>query len=54
MFNNLFTFKKEIGKLKIKSRLPFDLTPEKIVNSPRAFNTTQLKDAIGNLEIVKQ
>ena len=49
MLEHLFISKKEIGKLKLKVDKPFNLTPEKIAQNPRAFDPVQIKSAIDNI-----
>lgn len=52
MLDQLLTSKKEVGKLKIGIKKPLELSCEKIVQTPRAFNTTQIKSAIENISFI--
>lgn len=54
MLEALLIKKEEISKLKITSTRPFDITCEKITQSPRIFNTTQIKGALENLNITAE
>lgn len=54
MLEKFFIYKKEFGKYKIKPSKPFELTPEKIAQNPRSFNTSEIKIATENLQIVEQ
>ena len=49
MLNRFFITKKEISKFKIALNNPLGLTCEKITQTPRIFNTAQIKDATENI-----
>lgn len=49
MLRTLLFKKSEIGNLQVNSLKPFELTPEKITQTPRSFNTEQIKIALENL-----
>lgn len=49
MFNKIFISKKKISKFKISSKNPFNLTCEKVTQTPRVFNTKQIKSATENI-----
>ena len=52
MLEQFLISKKEIGKLKVTLKRPLDLSCEKIIQTPRSFNTTQIKSAIENISFI--
>lgn len=52
MFEQLLISKKEMGKFKVTIKNPLGLTCEKITQTPRAFNTAQIKSAIENISFI--
>ena len=44
--------KKEISKLKLVPKNPLSLTCEKVTQTPRIFNTSQIKSAIENISFI--
>lgn len=53
MFDKFLISKNELSKFKITQKNPFDMTCEKVTQTPRIFNTTQIKAAIENVLITK-
>lgn len=53
MFDKFLISKKELSKFKITQKNPFDLNCEKVTQTPRVFNTAQIKAAIENILITK-
>ena len=52
MFDNILISKKEISKFKVTVKNPLTLTCEKITQTPRVFNTAQIKNATENILFV--
>lgn len=53
MFDNFFISREEINKVKISSKKPFGLTTEKITKLPRSFNTSQIREAVKNINLIE-
>lgn len=51
MFEHVLISKKEIGRINVILKNPFGQTCEKIIQTPRVFARSQVKDAIGNISI---
>lgn len=49
MLNQLIIPRKEVGKIKVTLKIPISLSCEKITQTPRAFKTSQIKEAIENI-----
>jgi hypothetical protein len=54
MFDNFLILKEEINKIKVSQKKPFGLTTEKITQSPRSFNLSQIKEATENLAFTEE
>ena len=52
MFNRFLISKKLLGKFKIKQKNPLALNCKKVTETPRTFNTAQIKSAIENILFV--
>ena len=52
MFNRFLISKKLLGKFKVKQKNPLALSCEKVIQTPRAFSTSQIKSAIENILLV--
>lgn len=52
MFEDILISKKEIGKFKLALKNPLGLTCEKITETPRVFNTAQIKNATENISFI--
>ena len=52
MFDSFLISTKEISKFKVIQKNPLSLTCEKITETPRVFNTTQIKGAIENISLI--
>ena len=51
MLYRLFLKKKKIKSLKVSTKIPFEISTEKIIESPRTFNTNQIQNAVKNILI---
>lgn len=49
MLNKFYISKREINKVKVSIKNPFELTCERITKTPRAFNPGQIKGATENI-----
>ncbi len=54
MLDNFFISREEVNKIKVSQKNPFGLTKEKIIKSPRSFNTSQIKEAIENINLFEE
>lgn len=52
MLDKFSLTKKDIGKYKISPKNPLSLTCEKVTQTPRVFNTSQIKSAIENISFI--
>ena len=52
MFDSFLISKKEIIKFKVRPKNPFGLSCEKVTQTPRAFNTEQIKNATENISFL--
>lgn len=49
MFEHFLISKNKVASFKVGLKNPFGISPEKITQSPRSFNTLQIKEAIDNV-----
>ena len=49
MLHNFLISKKEIGKFRLSLKNPVEITRDKVSQTPRIFNTKQIRSAIDNL-----
>ena len=52
MLSRFLTSKKLLGKLKVKQKNPLALNCEKVIQTPRVFSTSQIKNAVENILLV--